>query len=47
MRRRPGRLRAAAAASCAKDVADAEADTAPRRLETHVWHAKRFAMHTR
>ena len=46
-RRRPGRLRAAAEASCAVDPADAAADAPPRRLETHIWHAKRFKMHDR
>ena len=46
-RRRPGRLRAAAEASCAVDPAETAADAPPRRLETHVWHAKRFKMHVR
>ena len=43
-RRRPGRLRAAAEASCAADPAEAAAGAPPRRLETHIWHAKRFKM---
>lgn len=47
MRRRPGRLRAAAEASCAQDLRARSPEAAPRRLETHVWHAKRFAMHVK
>ncbi len=46
-RRRPGRLRAAAEASCAADPAEAAAGVPPRRLETHIWHAKRFQMQLR
>ncbi len=46
-RRRPGRLRAAAEASCAIDPAEAAVDAPPRRLETHIWHAKRFQMQVR
>lgn len=47
MRRRPGRLRAAAERSCATDVAAAGQLGRSRRLETHVWHAKRMSMQER
>ncbi|KIY93024.1 hypothetical protein MNEG_14939 [Monoraphidium neglectum] len=43
MRRRPALVQAAAEASCAADPA-APGFEGPRRLETHVWHARRMAM---
>ena len=48
MRRRPGRLRAAAEQSCAAEPVDPGRPGAPpRKLETHLWHAKRMDMQER
>jgi len=47
MRRRPGQLRAAAEQSCAGDAVGGRQDALPRKLETHVWHAKRMHMQER
>jgi hypothetical protein len=48
MRRRPGRLQAAAEQSCAAEpVRPAQAGASLRKLETHLWHAKRMVMQER
>jgi hypothetical protein len=44
MRRRRGRLQRSVQASCSAGVA---AGSRERRLETHVWHAKRMSMASR
>jgi hypothetical protein len=46
MRRRPALLQAACEASCARDPASDgfPGSEAPRRLETHMWHARRMTM---
>ena len=47
MRRRPGLLQAACEDSCCKDLlgsAGGAETLTPRRLETHIWHAKRMQM---
>lgn len=43
MRRRPALVQAAAEASCRSDPAAAGFE-GQRRLETHVWHARRMTM---